>query len=530
LSEQTKEGGPDPGVLPPLITAGWHLEFIQGFRDAVFMLDSSGRIVFVNNTALERSGHPKTWWIGRHFLNIVRPEDAEQAKAHVAALLGGTTPPAVELAYERADGTMQWVELSTVPLREKGRVIGVLGISRDLTVHRAAEAALEESHAKLELRVAERTRDLEEETARHRKTAESLAASEERYRSLFEHSIEGIAVAKDDVIIAVNRTMLDILGRSDESEVVGQPIMRFVAPESQSLIRSRIDARRRGEVPPVRFEVRTVSPDGDIRICEATATRVRLGGEAHTVATFRDVSGRKKAESRLKRLLDMQRRAVNMVSHEARNPLAAIKGYVELLRAETFGVCTAKQHETLQRIEENANRISSLVESFLEFDKIQARTHRENLRRFPLATLVHTVREAYAAPARDKGLELVVEAPRELTAFGDPEQLREVIDILVSNAVKYSTKGRIVVRATRRKERTVVDVIDQGVGISEDRIGRVFDRHQRDGASGDARGGMGMGLSMAKAIVEDHGGEIHVTSRPSKGTTFTVVLPRGNGS
>ena len=510
----------------PHIRAEWHTAFIQNFRDGIFTLDAEGRINFVNRVVLERSGRPLGWWIGRHPRDVVPPENAEMEEARVAAALRGEIPAPYEVAYETADGKVLWIELDYVAIAEETDIVGCIGISRNVTARKQAERALLQAKEDLETRVAQRTRSISEEIARRRRITEQLAASEEKYRALFEHALDGIAITKDGRIESANRALIDMLGFDNAKDVIGSHILDHAAPGSRALIEARMAARRRGEQPPVRFDLQVKHHSGSIRSFEASSTSLLIGEQKRMLVTFRDVTGRRRAESLLKRLLAGQRRAVDVVSHEARNPLTAIGGYVKLLQNGAYGALTQQQLEVLDKIQRNTDRLATLVTQFMEPGRIRARTLEERKTRVPLAPLLSLVMEESHALASEKDLDIVQETPADLYLHGDPDELREVFSILTFNAVKYSSRGRIILRALPSEGSVLIHVHDEGCGIPEEDLERVFEYAYRSAGSADnAPGGTGRGLSMAKEIIEDHGGEILVTSQVGVGSTFTVRLP-----
>ncbi|UCF10184.1 MAG: PAS domain S-box protein [Candidatus Bipolaricaulota bacterium] len=511
---------------PPGISSSWQIDFLEYFRDGVFIAAPDGTIRFVNHAICERSGRDRAWWIGRHLSEIPHPKDVEKATDYFDAILRGESPTNLEISYPAAGGKELWVELSAVAIREEDGIAGVIGISRDVTARKLGELLLQRHQEELEDRVVEGTRALAEEVGRHRDTAESLAASEDRYRMLFENSIDGIALLRDGVIEDANDAMLAMIGLASLDEIRGRRMQEFVHPDSLPLIEERLRARARGEATSRRFEFMGLRADGEPRHFEATTITLSLGEHHDALATVRDVTGRKHAEALLKRLLDRQRQAVDLVSHEARNPLTAIKGYVELLQAGTLGAVADRQNEVLARIAENADRLTKLLAAFLELERIEARTQKAVRERLSVAELVDTVVGDYRLQIAEKGLELVVDVPEALVAHGDPEELREALDIIVSNAYRFTSTGRITVRARREDPALLLDVIDEGRGIPESEIPEIFGRfHQGQPPPDDSGRGMGLGLALAKAIVENHGGEIRVASEVDKGSTFRIVLP-----
>jgi PAS domain S-box-containing protein len=504
----------------------WHQGFLDRFRDGVFILDAEARFAYVNQAMVERSGRPREWWLGRHPWEAVPDEHREGVQRHVRAVFAGRTPPPYEGEYRSANGETVWVELDPVPIRKGDAIVGCFGISRNTTDRKRAEEALGQAHEELERLVAARTKQLERAADQHRRTAEALAASEAQYRALFEQALDGIAVTQDDRIESVNSACLEIFGYDHPEEMVGRHIMEFIAPGSRPLAESWTEARARGEQPPSRFELQILHRNGNVRHLETSVTQFRIGDEIHGVSTHRDITGRKRAESILKRLVDAQRRAVGLVSHEARNPLTAIHGYITLLLSGNYGCLTETQSDVLRKVLRRVDRLSDLVSRFLESDRLHPRTLEQRKSSVPIAALLREVEGGYRSLASGKGLTVVREVPEEIHAYGDPDELREVFSILLSNAVRYASAGRITLRARIDGEHVAVDVEDQGPGIAEREMERLFESGYRgDEQPHELVTGAGCGLALAKEIIEDHGGEILISSELGVGSTFTVLLP-----
>jgi signal transduction histidine kinase/HAMP domain-containing protein len=214
-----------------------------------------------------------------------------------------------------------------------------------------------------------------------------------------------------------------------------------------------------------------------------------------------------------------------LVSHELRTPLTAILGYVELVLAEEQ--VDAQQHEHLAIVERNAQRLLRLVGDLL----FAAQVERGALLLEPGAVdLPQLVRDAVALArprAEDAGIALSAEIAPLPPCLGDGDRLAQVLDNVLSNALKFtSPKGRVDVRLTAQNGTARLEVADTGVGILDDELPRLFDRFYRaTNATTRAVPGLGLGLMIARAIVEGHGGTIEVASTVGVGTTFAIAVP-----
>jgi signal transduction histidine kinase len=229
---------------------------------------------------------------------------------------------------------------------------------------------------------------------------------------------------------------------------------------------------------------------------------------------------------RLLELDEMKQSFISMVSHELRTPLTSIVGYLEILREGEGGELTEDQAHFLEVMDRNATRLQKLVDDILTISRADSDRLKLDLGPVDVAQLVRRAVESAGPVARDKGLELAARPEDELPEVsGDRRLLAQLLDNLVSNAVKYTPGGgSVTVGAARDGEGVAVEVVDTGTGIPEDEIPRLFDRFFRASTAGDAPG-TGLGLPIAKAIVEAHGGAMGVESEVGVGSTFRFVLP-----
>jgi signal transduction histidine kinase len=219
---------------------------------------------------------------------------------------------------------------------------------------------------------------------------------------------------------------------------------------------------------------------------------------------------------------------VSTVSHELRTPLTSIGGYVEVLAEGTFGDLNDRQQQVLHVVARNTDRLMALVEDLLALSRSDTGELALQMLEIDLAELVAGV-GATAAPLL-AGRHLIVEiTPVEpgTCLTGDVEQLGRLLLHLVSNAVKFTPDGGTVrVTARSAPEDTTLVVEDTGHGIEPEDLPRVFDRFYRtELADQHAIQGPGLGLSVVRSIVEQHGGEVAIVSTPGRGTTVTVTLP-----
>ena len=215
------------------------------------------------------------------------------------------------------------------------------------------------------------------------------------------------------------------------------------------------------------------------------------------------------------------------LSHELRTPLNAILGWTKLLRAKALPL--ESNDRALEKIERNAQAQARLVEDLLEVSRITTGKLRLELRAVDLAGIVHVAVESIRPAAEAREVTLTTAGlDHGLPIIGDPDRLQQVVWNLLSNAVKFTPpRGRVSVAITRSGGTDTLVVSDTGIGIEPDFIPSVFDTfRQADASSTRQHGGLGLGLSIARRLVELHGGTIHAASPGAGlGATFTVCLP-----
>jgi len=220
------------------------------------------------------------------------------------------------------------------------------------------------------------------------------------------------------------------------------------------------------------------------------------------------------------------------VSHELRTPLTSIKGYTEYILEGKLGNITQKQQKGLIVVQKNLDRLAKLINALLDYSLMDAEKMVLTIKPFNLKLLSKQVVVNLGSELEKRNLHFQIEMPDDLPlVIGDKEKIYQVLENLAINAIKFTENGgKITLQATPflEDERLYVriEVKDTGVGIPEQALPRIFDRfYQVDATSKRKYGGMGLGLAIARSIVEAHKGEIMAKSELGRGTTFTVTLP-----
>jgi signal transduction histidine kinase len=240
------------------------------------------------------------------------------------------------------------------------------------------------------------------------------------------------------------------------------------------------------------------------------------------VGNIRDISKFREAE-------ELKSTFISIISHELRTPVALIKGYVGTLRREDAHWDPVVVRDSLAVIEEESDRLAQLIDDLLDASRLQAGALALNRHEVLLDQLAERLAERFRTQSRTHTF--AVEFPADFPVIrADEDRLTQVLSNLLSNAVKYSPEGGTVTIAGQvRKDEVVVCVRDEGPGIAAADAPRIFDRFYRGNETARKTKGAGLGLFLAKAIVEAHGGSIWVDERVDRGARICFSLPRASG-
>lgn len=227
------------------------------------------------------------------------------------------------------------------------------------------------------------------------------------------------------------------------------------------------------------------------------------------------------------RLELMRREFVANVSHELKTPLTSIKSYTETLLDGAIDSPDTARH-FLKVVDHEADRMTRLVRDLLQLSNFDANSIQFDKEYHDYADLIRKTIAKLEVTARNKSQMLFLDsAPGELVGYFDYDRIEQVVQNIISNALKYTQEGgRIALKAYEESENAVLEVQDNGVGIPEQDLNRIFDRFYRvDKARSRNLGGTGLGLSIAQEIVHAHNGSIHISSVLNQGTLVRIVIP-----
>jgi len=474
---------------------------------AYFLQDLKGNLLDGNRTAEELTGYSRKELTNKSFtqLKILSTKDIARAVGNMMKnALGKATGP-VEYTLNRKDGSKVPVAISAYPIKIKGKTI-VLGVAVDMTDRKKAESALENYSTDLEREVKLKTNELNQ--------------AQTFLRSVIDGLQELITVADaEGRLEIVNTTVTELTGYT-ESEVLGKPISLFYSDDDLDELYNIQQRLAIGEANVV-AQVNIRRKNGSLLPVELSVSTL-LDVEGHITGSIgigrdiREVKQLRKALLQSEKLASTGQLAAN-IAHEVNNPLTIIKNYLHLA---TDNLNEGSQNnEILAIIGEEVERIARIINGLLSFYRP------ENTRLAPtdinrliekLLGFVNITLEKSNIIVED---ELESDLPSITLA---PDQLYQVLLNMVKNAQEAMPDGGKLFISTRLKKRKLhISVSDTGRGIEPDILSDIFDPFFT--TKGET--GTGLGLSISYGIIKGLDGDIKVTSKPGKGSTFTIILP-----
>ncbi len=254
-----------------------------------------------------------------------------------------------------------------------------------------------------------------------------------------------------------------------------------------------------------------------------------------------NANSRSRTEAQLRLLIEEKEKAenlarlksefLNQVSHELRTPLAVIIGYIECMTDGLYGKIESKHQEILQVVAKQSAHLKNMIDQILIYSRLEAGKQPVRVEDIQLTKAINDMKDTFEFLCRQKGLDLCWELARDpMPIRSDSTRLKEVISNLLQNAVKYTDRGSVSVRAGKlpTKDLLFIEVSDTGMGISEQHLPNIFEPFMQahKTSSTNSRGGIGLGLSIVKKHLEQIRATISVESKLGQGSTFRIVLPR----
>ena len=467
---------------------------------------------------------PKRHYYSDAWLDLIHPEDRKMVEENCMASAAGTQQGFAQLIrYYRDNGELAWYKCIAGCIKKiDGRPARLFGVHIDISREKQLELQLQEKNREIQLL--------------HADAENSLKESE----NIFEFSPDAIIqVNQEGSIIRVNQQACELFGYSKQEllfmsvdDLVPQPYRR-AHPGHRKNYQEKPSIRPMGAA---NNDFYAQAKDGREIPVEIHLATIETTKGVCPIAAVRDISSRKELENTLRQALQDANMAsvrksefLTNMSHEIRTPLNGILGVAQLLYHPNL---SDEEKGYLSIIEQSGKVLLTIINDILDYQKIlEGKIIFERID-FELESIIHNLAEPLRLEYKNKislHINIDEDVPRKLK--GDVVRLQQVLNNLICNAFKFTEEGEVTLNVGKKHEagdKVVVcfEVIDTGIGISEDTQERIFDQFEQGDASTTRRyGGSGLGLSICKQLVVLYGGNIRVDSTPGKGSRFTIELP-----
>ncbi len=486
---------------------------------------------------------PQAW------LRAVHPEDRDRLRQ---ALADPEQRASLDLQCRllRPGGDVRWLHIRNFPVHNTaGEIYRIAGLAEDITDRRHWEQLQAEMQTRLAAQVEERTAELRQTnerlqgSIREREQAEQeVRQLEERFRALFTQAPVGLAACDSaGYCLDVNSALCDILG-AEAADLAAQRLPELLADaETQasadyfaSLTRSPSIAAGPGAPPtPLAWEQRCQRLDGReiwIRLTLAPLTAATRPEEPAVIAVVENITERKQTEQQKEEFLAI-------ASHELRTPLTTMQASLDLLSTGKLGDFDPRGQQLLEFARLDTERLIRLANQLLCYQRLRFGRGRSAAQWFPVADLAASAQRAVAEQAAQYEVGVELSVPAGLAVYGDRDALERVAINLLDNAIKFSPPGQSVwlraqaVPTDHPPPAVHLEVEDQGVGIADDQLERIFKPFEQCGTPARfAQAGTGLGLAICQQIVQQHGSTLQVKSQVGQGSCFFFTLSPGSGT
>ena len=457
----------------------------------IAVTDAKGYISEANKTFCEMFGYEIKEIFERPYMEYTHPDDYERELAAVRQMLDHEMEQySIEKRVKHRDGHYMWVRLTGSLINLRGQVRGI-GIIEDITARKAAE--------------------------------EQLRASEQRFRSLLDVIPIMIVIYQNDQITYVNPTGLMLSGFPHDPTDSAQTL----PPDAVNSLR-QLKPGNPEQILGQHHEIEISTPQGEKRWLDLTFLETTLDGQEAIIGIGLDVTERKAADGRSVKLAVERERLrvladfIRDAGHDFRTPLAVINTSLHLLERSDD---EERKVNRLKVIRDQVDHLDRLVDGLL----VMVRHDSELPMSMHILNINTLLKDGMSrlheiAGENEQTLEFDL-TPDRLTTLGNALELHRAVTSVIDNALRYSPgQTTILVETAREASEAIIRVIDHGTGIKPEDQERIFERFYR-ADEGRAAGGLGLGLSLARRIVERHHGRVEVQSVYGEGSTFSIHLP-----
>lgn len=506
-------------------------QILASAAEGICGVDLGGKIIFVNPVARRMFGWADDEGVGldlhaatHHHDAEGQPSPAETCPVNLT-LADGARRHVPESLYWRKDGSAFPVEYTVSPIVQAGKIAGAVNVFRDISERKQIEMELARHRQDLEALVRQRTTE--------------LTRTEARASHILESSADGLyGIDRRGMITFANPAACALLGYP-EAQLVGQSAHRLFHhshPDGASYPPGECpsyEALKLGNKVRVDDEVYWHADGHAIPVMYATHPMIQDGEIVGAVTSFVDVSvqraaaeAKEKALVAAENLARVRREFLANMSHEIRTPLNGVLGFAEI--GQRHAADPNRARESFEKIRRSGKRLLGVINDILDFSKIEAGKLQIEQTETVLAEVVGHAVDLVRERAMAKQLDLQVHLAADLPSacLSDPLRMGQVLLNILSNAVKFTERGRVVLSVGQQGDQLVFRIVDTGIGMDDEQLGQLFNPFQQADASATRKfGGSGLGLAISKRIIGLMGGDIRVESHPGLGTTVEFRLP-----
>ncbi|MFO7677987.1 MAG: PAS domain-containing sensor histidine kinase [Thermoplasmatota archaeon] len=523
ISNQKLEESPSPSILK--VKKDDYLKsylfdcLLRTIPDSIFFKDKEGRFIEVSEAKIHHLGIEKHNIIGKTDFDYYSSEDAQKMRNDELYIMQHGKIIKKTEHIKRGDGLDTWNSVIKAPFYDnEGNVIGILGISRDVTKEKISK--------------------------------EKLVASEQKFRAIFENSAVAFTITDEKERITSWNTYAEHLLNMNKKDLFLLPVKSLYPPDEWEKIRLK-NIRQKGMQH--RLETKILRKNKEPLDIDISLSVVRNYNDSivGTIGIIKDISHRKKAEQRVKEankmlqsfnyeledkikertkeieaLLIKKDEFIKNLGHDLKTPLTPLNSLLQLiLQKET----NEKSKELLEICLRNVNYITNVVKKTINLVILDSTSYAFDFENFDATKIIDNVIQKNFSGQREKIIQIYNTITEKLIIKADSLRFEELINNLLSNAVKYSKDNtKIIIDAKTKNDLVTFSIKDKGLGMTSEQIEKVFDEFYKGDESRNDFHSNGLGMSICKRIVDRHGGTIWVESQGlGKGSTIYFTMKKG---